>query len=835
MRLLLLQLLLFASSAALAQSPPPATLAAAPPPSAEGAASYLAGAEADKARAVRPTRFEVPPTIDGRLDEDCWRTAIRLGAFRQVQPGDNIQPSHPTEVMLGYSADHLYLAFVARDEPSGVRASVAKRDRIFDDDYVGAYLDTFDDRRKSYALFFNPLGVQADGVYIDGQNQLGVQAISDSPVGKEEDFSVDIVMESKGAVTADGYVVEVAIPFKSLRYKAGADAQWGMHLFRRIKRLNDELDSWMPISRDRSGILAQAGRLHGLEGIATERSLDLTPTLTVAETGKRARNLPSSPAGGGPGLNPNRLTNGPLTFDPGLTVKLGITPTVSLDLALNPDFAQVEADQAVVRVNERFPIFFEEKRPFFLEGIDVFQTPLNVVHTRTIIDPDYAAKLTGKSGRNTFGVLLASDNAPGNYSEEELSDPETFRRAERFVGKNAIIGVLRLKRDIGQDSSIGLIATSYDFVEKHGRLLGVDGRLRLNPQTIFNFQLVGTYARKFFDDPQSGVSAYRSGKALNYFWNYNRTSRNLYLNVRGHGRTRDYFAPLGFTQYFNTNFNNVVVRYTSDPKPHAKLVSWVVESRTGILYDWKGRLHIGELYPMAGFNFRRQSYLRLYPFWGRERLFEEEFGPQRSATRSGTFSGPDSARSAYFRGLEIAAGTTPGKKYSLSLDLIRQRGAFDLDLGAGPRFPRVSPAALADPRAGLDPGPGDKLFIDATVNYQPTNALRLSLGYIKSRLARQDTKRVAFDSNIFAFRSTYQFTRSLATRARLDYDTLASSVRGQFLLAWTPSPGTSMFVGYNDDLNYDGFNPFTGQRELGFVRNRREFFVKMSYLFRRSL
>src|ERR1043165_1016266 len=139
---------------------------------------------------------------------------------------------------------------------------------------------------------------------------------------------------------------------------------------------------------------------------------------TVSETGKRVPALPP----GATGLDPGRLVNEPLHFDPGLTIKFGITPTVTLDAALNPDFAQVEADETVVTANQRFPIFFEEKRPFFLEGIDIFRTPLQPVHTRAIIDPDVAAKLTGKLGRNSFGLLLASDNAPGNLDDNERDE-----------------------------------------------------------------------------------------------------------------------------------------------------------------------------------------------------------------------------------------------------------------------------------------------------------------------------------------------------------------------------------------------------------------------------
>src|SRR5690349_4036653 len=226
----------------------------------------------EKANPVKLVLFSKPPVIDGKLDDEVWKTATVLKDFYQIQPGDNLIPENRTEVMLGYDARFLYIAFHCYDDPAKVRANIPKRDQIWDDDYVGILFDTFNDKRRAYEFDFNPLGIQADGIWTDGQG---------------EDFSLDIVMDSKGTVTSDGYVIEISIPFKSLRYVAGKDKLWGMHFWRRIKRFNNELDMWMPISRDISSWLAQEGHLTGLEGISTERTLELIPSLTLSETGKR--------------------------------------------------------------------------------------------------------------------------------------------------------------------------------------------------------------------------------------------------------------------------------------------------------------------------------------------------------------------------------------------------------------------------------------------------------------------------------------------------------------------------------------------------------------------
>jgi Domain of unknown function (DUF5916)/Carbohydrate family 9 binding domain-like len=777
----------------------------------------------EKTGPVRLARFDARPVIDGQLNENVWAQAAVLKDFYQVQPGDNIPPSCLTEVLLGFDSTHLYVGFRAHDEANKVRVTVAKRDGIFDDDNVGMFLDTFNDQRRAYVLYFNAHGVQADGILTEG-------------VG--EDYSVDVVMESKGLLTDAGYTVEVAIPFKSLRYESGEDRPWGVHFFRRVKRHNDELSSWMPLSRDRSGWLNQAGHIVGLEGLSAGRTLEIIPSLTLSETGRRVRTLPHAAVREDPTLaDPGRFLNPPLQFDPGLTAKLGISSKVILDLAVNPDFAQVEADETVVTANQRFPIFFEEKRPFFLEGVDIFQTPIQAVHTRTIVDPDVAVKLTGKRGRDTFGIMLASDKAPGNYSEDERADPVNFRRIARFLDKNAHVAVLRLKRDVGEESNIGMIATAYSFIEKHNYLGGVDGRFRLDPQTVFSFQAVGTHSRRPFFDSALGRNLYRTGNGFGYTFNLDRTGRHFSYQLNGQGRTRDYRADVGFTRRINTNLETLTVGYKSEPKPEARLISWKVQNRSLVRFDWNGRMQGWEHYPQITFNLRRQSFITLYAFGGYERLVEEEFGPQRTPLREGAFIG-DSDRHSYYKGIQLEAETNPSRKYSLYFETYYNWGAFDFDFGSGPRFPRVSPAALLDPDAPLDPGPGRDWYAKFVFTYQPTETLRMSLDYTKSRLVRNDTGRTAFDSNIYVLRATYQFTRFAFARARLDYDTLAARVRGQTLFGWSPNPGTSFYVGYNDDLSHNSYNPFNdvpSHFEPGFRRNGRTFFVKASYLFRRQL
>ena len=801
----------------------------------------------EKSKPVVIPKFEKAPLIDGKLDEEVWQKAVVLKDFYQIQPGDNTPPSRPTEVLLGFDPKFLYIAFKCTDEPDKIRATVAKRDSIFQDDYVGFFLDTFNDKRKAFEAFFNPLGIQGDGILTEGRG---------------EDFSVDLLMESKGIVHETGYNVEIAIPFKSLRFEAGKGKLWGAHFFRRIKRFENELDSWMPFSRSIDSNLSQAGHITGLEGISVERAIELIPSLTVSQNSRFVGSFPPIPP-----LDPGRIVNEPVGLDLGLTAKFIPSSAVTMDLAINPDFAQVEADQLVVTANQRFPIFFPEKRPFFLEGIEIFQTPITAVHTRSIVDPDIAVKTTGKLGRNTFGLMVASDNGPGNLSADErgaLSSCFDLRRVkfgtlcnnERFVDKNAYIGVMRLKRDVGKENSLGMVATSYNFIEKHNQVLGIDGRFRLDKQTTLNFQTLGTTSRAIFFDPNDGTSAldlggnpllpgrrYRTGNGFGYAANYNVSGRNWGWELYGEGFTQDYRADVGFVQRTNSNFNSFFIRYNSDPDPKKKIISYHWHTFTNVAYDWQGRMYNWESENLVELQLPRNSWAGVWWEPGYERIFDHEFGLTREAkpcnpfavVNKCTFFGPSNERSSNKQHVSFYAGSNFSKTIQFNGQVTHRWGHFDFDFGNGDKYPRVSPAALLLGQAApLDPGRGNLLQFNGSVTYQPTNELRASFSVNSQRMKRYDTDRVAFNVNILTTRATYQFTKATFARVILDYNTLNSRMRSQALFGWTPSPGTAFYAGYNDDLNYDSRHPFTREIVPGFRRNARTLFIKMSYLIRRG-
>ncbi|MEA2691369.1 MAG: hypothetical protein QOJ16_756, partial [Acidobacteriota bacterium] len=320
------------------------------------------------------TRAASAIKIDGVLDEEAWKSALTIDLPYEWFPGDNVPPRVRTEAKVTFDADNLYVAFHCEDpDPGAIRAHLIDRDAIgtfIQDDHVGFNLDTFDDEQRAFQFRVNPFGVQVDAVF--------------SEVNSAEDFSWDAIWASAGRVTRDGYVVEIAIPFRQLRFpRSSAPQTWGIEFFRSYPRDVRYRMSSRYTDRAKDCILCQENKVAGFAGIAPGRNLELDPTLTSQRSD--AQPPGAFPEGG--------LDRGKTKTDPGLTARWGFSPNASLSAAINPDFSQVEADVAQLGINTRFALFYPEKRPFFLEGADLFLTPLQAVFTRTVADPDWGVKL----------------------------------------------------------------------------------------------------------------------------------------------------------------------------------------------------------------------------------------------------------------------------------------------------------------------------------------------------------------------------------------------------------------------------------------------------------
>jgi hypothetical protein len=487
----------------------PATAFAQTPPA---AGSAPAGRHFEIRRAASPVK------VDGQLDEPAWQSALVFDIPYEWQPGDNTPPPVKTDFLVTYDDDYLYAAWRAYDsDPGAIRAHLMDRDSIdtfVQDDHLLLMLDPFNDERRGFQFRVNPLGVQADAVF--SQNE-GI-----------EDWSFDMIWDSAGRLTEEGYVVEIAIPLNQLRFPRTEGAQtWGFDVGRSYPRNIRHRISAAPRDRNNTCILCQVVKVTGFENLQPGRNLEVTPTVTANRT---------DAATGAPG----NLDSGDEEAEAGVTARWGITPNISLSAAVNPDFSQVEADVAQLDVNERFALFFEEKRPFFLEGIDFFSTPLQAVFTRTIADPEWGAKVTGKEGRNAFGVFFAEDE--GNT----LTLPSNQESLFAFQDRPVTSGVLRFRRDVGAGSTIGVLYTGREGDDYHNRVGGLDGFMRFGASDTLRVQYLRSdtlYPEEIAEGFGQPSDAFR-GDAL--FGAYQHAARDWNWSLAYEDREPGFRADSGF-------------------------------------------------------------------------------------------------------------------------------------------------------------------------------------------------------------------------------------------------------------------------------------------------
>lgn len=424
--------------------------------------------------AARIPRIDDPGVrVDGRIDEEAWTRAAVLTGFTQFRPAEGTPASERTEVRIFYTPRDLYVGVraYARD-PSRIRSTLAERDRITADDHVQLLLDTFHDRRRAFLFYVNPLGIQQDGTYSDGRGN---------------SFSPDFIFQSHGRVTEDGYEVELRIPLKSLKFPSGDEQRWGIQVVRVIPATG-AAESWAPRARNEVAELARAGTLGGISGLRPGRLLELNPTLTARREGT---------------LGEAGIRRGPVEPDAGLNLKYGVTTELTLDATVNPVFSQLEADADEITVNERFAISLREKRPFFLEGADLFSTPETLVYTRAIVSPVAGARLTGKVGPLSLAYLGAVDDHPRS------APPRFAPSAER-----AWFQVLRVRRDLGAGgSTLGALGTAREAGEAFNRVAAADLRLRSGVHTL-GAQLGGSWTRRWVADPAGAGSAGAPGERV---------------------------------------------------------------------------------------------------------------------------------------------------------------------------------------------------------------------------------------------------------------------------------------------------------------------------------
>jgi hypothetical protein len=727
---------------------------------------------------------------------DLARKMLKIGKFTQQEPHDGAPVSQPTEAYLGYTDKNFYAVFLAFDkEPKKLRARMLRRELIDDDDQVGLWLDTFHDQRHAYYFYSNPYGIQQDGLWAENQGP---------------DNTFDTVWHTTAKISGRGYMVMIEIPFKSLRFKQQASVSWGVILIRVIPR-NSEHSFFPPNSNRIQGVLTKEGTLNGFQEISPGRNMQFIPYTSVGAF----RSLDErDPAG-------DRFTGKHVQPKAGLDSKIVIKDSLVLDATINPDFGQIESDDPQVTVNQRFEVFFPEKRPFFQENSNFFQTPLNLVFTRRVVDPLYGIRLTGKEGPWAIGTMLANDRSPGRSVID--TDPLT--------GESAYFGVLRINRELGKNNSIGFIYTDRELHTNpnssctasrctvgFNRVVGVDFQIKLNQNWQMNGQAV-TSETKFND------GSHESGSAYQLF--AERSSRTLEFNTMYQDIAAGFDSETGFvnrTDY--RRFSNFISRRFHPEGKH--LVAHSANLFEQTLWDHSGTRLDYLLNPNYEWDFPRNSSFAIFNVWEHERLRPQDFS-SLTANRDYTHVvGGAQINTQYFKWLNLSA---------------------EMDWGTATDFvPRTGPPVIAYQNTA---------FVRGVV--RPTKGLTIENTYLMTRLLDQNTNLNIFNNHILRSKWNYQFTKEFSLRLIGQYVTTlsnpgltilpnAKSFNGDVLFTYLLTPGTAIYAGYNSDLqNIDpslqrvcaGLPCLPGQSFDGLLRTRsnfindgRQIFIKLSYLFR---
>jgi hypothetical protein len=746
-------------------------------------------------------RIETRATIDGVLDEEPWRRAALLTGFSQYMPVDGLAAVDSTEVLAWYAPDGIYFGIRAFEPHGSVNATLADRDKIDTDDFVQILLDTYNDRRRALVFGVNPLGVQADGIRSEGS--MG-SAGGHSGSGRFEnvDMNPDFVYESKGRVTTDGFEVEMFIPFKSLRYQSGDTQDWAINVIRKVQHSGYE-DTWVPARRANASFLAQSGTLQGLHGLHRGLVLDLNPFATGRLDGAQA-------ADGGWSYD--------ATPKVGANVRWGVTTNLTLDGTVNPDFSQVEADVGQITVNERFAVFYPEKRPFFLEGLEQFDTPNQLIYMRRIVEPVGGAKLTGKAGALNIGFLSSIDSRSYSASGED----------------NPVYNILRLRHDVGENSTVGIGYTDKIDGGDYNRVASADAHLVFAKLYFIEAQLAGAFTRTA-DSTRSGplweITADRTGRN----WGFHYTLRGVHP---------EFETQSGFVNRTGIVEPRITNRITTYGKPGALLENYTAFIMMDGVWDYGTFLDLvapleTSLRASNQFTLRGGWTPSVTPVW-QTAAFDPAF------------------YSAYY--VESTAGGVADTVPFTVPDRVNDAVALSFGVTT-PQFPTFAASVnvnLGKDIAYYEPARASILGLNTTVTLRPTEQLRVEARYAYERLNRERDGSRLSTAHIPRLKVEYQVSRPFFVRVVgqytaqerdalrdpatdtpiLIYDpdtgtyeqstvTTANDFRIDILFSYRPTPGTVLFLGYGSSLTERDAFTF---RDLERVSDG--FFAKVSYLFR---
>ena len=766
----------------------------------------------------------------------------KVTGFTQRNPHDGEPVTEPTEAYLGYDQKNLYVVFVCFDDPGKVRARMSRREDIYDDDQVEIMLDTFHDRRRAYAFQTTPLGVQWDAIWTEASRE---------EINGNWDTSWDTVWDSRGKVTSRGYVVFISIPFKSLRFPAKKVQEWGLILYRNITRKTEDT-FWPPISYKVQGRLGQAATLYGLEGISPGRDIELIPYSLLR--GFRALDTRDY-------SNPY-FQNADVQGQPGMDAKFVFHDHFTVDATVNPDFSQVESEDPQITVNQRYAVYFPEKRPFFLENEDFFRTPMDLFFTRNIADPSAGIRLTGKDGPYSVGIMSADDRSPG------LALPSYFP----LSGIRSYFTVVRVSRDIFKQSSVGALYTDWECpaTGEYNRVGGIDTRIKFNPNWTLDGQAV-TSSSNILGNVFSNEYSPANCEANYYpFSSGNRGNNNYYAGPA----EKLELQRVGLHFGYDGTYNDISPGFVSEPgfinrvdiRELKQEVDYRFRPKKGWIVDWGPSLntrhdfdHTGlrldiDYDPYLSIQGRGQTVIYLRPYEAfRERLRPQDFcfygycpTPPLSNQDYHEHTSGASFQTGYFKKATILASYYWGD----AINFVAQPAATN-----APPTPYGQPFLAREDtaQAGLTVRPVKPLKIENTYLFERLRTTDSTYQFVQSQFP--GAGRSIFNDHILRSKWNWQFTPQLSLRLILQYNSLLAGTPGvgspytylstqkefnaDFLITYLIHPGTAIYVGYNSDLQNLNVVPqtptmpgYVTNTAKGYLNDSRQFFVKVSYMFR---
>ncbi len=752
---------------------------------------------------VAPPRLVQTIVVDGQLTEPVWGEAALLTGFSQFQPSDQRASTDSTEVLVWYSPTAIHFGIRAFAPPGATNARLSDRDKISTDDYVEIILSTFNDGRQAFVFGVNALGVQADGTLneVTTNTTSGTSASSGRTAA---DLSANFVYESKGRVTDFGYEIEVRIPFKSLRYQARAVQDWGLQLVRRVQHLGHE-DTWTPTRRAAASFLAQSGRLTGLHDLRRGLTVDLNPSVVGFQNGTRKED-------GSWGYEPR----GP---EYGATVRWGVTNNLTLNGTVNPDFSQVESDVVAFQYDPRQALFYPERRPFFLEGIENFAVGNNLIYSRRIVQPDVAIKLTGKTLGTNLAILSALDDRSSSLSGTG----------------HPFFNIVRGTRDLGRQSRLGFTYTDRVDGDDYNRVAGLDARFIT--RRIWSLALQGALSRTRADSAITTAPLWAATLA--------RQGRRYNFSARINAIDEDFDAQSGFISRRNVVDYVVSNNWTFFRPAGSRIETWGATIR-GQGTGPYGAFVNGRASQDRKLHFRTNAAIR-----GGWRVsggvYFENFGYD-----------PDPYGNYYIE-----------RHLATNIDTVKFTAAGD------PRLHNVDLTFnIATPEWGKFSGDffyiggKDENFdewqsglvhiMTANARWRPTDQLRVEAQYQHQEFNRWDDGSTVSIRKVPRLKVEYQASRTIFFRMVGQYDTQQkldrrddgrtndpllvrngdgsysrlsgfkrNRIRADWLFSYQPTPGTVFFLGYGSSL--DEPEPLKFQR---LRRVQDGIFVKYSYLFR---